>query len=110
MAIRAITNGLHSRIEKDTNFQIIFNDVIFYELRELVSSNTITDDCIFININPTEKGSTIVFHDGGATYDQNTNDMKYTNYLEVESEISFDESEILYYSMTEKVICFLSER
>lgn len=110
MAIRAITNGLNYKIRNDENFYLVFNIVVIPELCKLLASTNIDDYCIFIDIQPVDDGTKVVFHDGGSTYDEETDDMKYTYYKTINIDIPVSLKETLYYSIDEQVICFLEER
>ncbi len=76
----------------------------------LLSSTSIQDYAIFIYIQPSDLGTKITFHDGGASYDENTDEMVCSNYLIIDSEIKASFEETLYYSIDEQVICLLEER
>ena len=110
MAIRAITNGLDHKIRNDENFHLVFNIVVIPELCKLLASTTIDDYCIFIDIQPIDGETKVVFHDGGSTYDEEIDDMKYTYYKTIKIDIPLSLKETLYYSIDEQVICFLDER
>lgn len=110
MAIRAITNGLDHKIRNDENFHLVFNIVVIPELCKLLASTTIDDYCIFIDIQPVDDGTKVVFHDGGSTYDEKSDAMKYTYYKTMNTDIPLSLKETLYYSIDEQVICFLDER
>src|SRR5699024_7880768 len=110
MAIRAITNGLDHKIRNDENFHLVFNIVVIPELCKLLASTTIDDYCIFIDIQPVDDGTKVVFHDGGGTYDEETEDMKHTYYKTIKIDIPVSVKETLYYGIHEQVICLLDER
>lgn len=110
MAIRVITQGLKSKLYTDPQFELIFGQLVVPKLLMLLASTSIQDYCIVIDIIPSDIGTKISFNDGGATYDEETDEMVYTYYLDIDSEIKTSFEQTLYYSIDEQIICLLEER
>lgn len=110
MVIKAITHGLHYEIANNERFHPVFS-VIITQLTEFMNQQKEFEDyCIFIKVSPTDLGTEIVFHDGGAKYDEELDDLVYVTYATIKVKRPIDKEYTLYYSVDEKILCFLEER
>lgn len=108
-AINAITTTIRHKVLANDEFESILCTIISPEIRKILQKS-IDDYAIFITIQPTDSGSEIIFNDGGATWDEELEDMVYTTYAEIKSNIKIDQEYELYFSIDEGILCFLSER
>ena len=111
--IKYVSAGLDHAILENEKFSCLFfiiNDKLAHAHESMKTKYLKDDYCIFINIDYNEKHNFITFHDGGATFNPITNDLDYSYYLSIKTDLLLSHSYQLYYSIEEEIICLLSER
>jgi len=110
MTIRFVTSTVQDTILSVPTFGNVFNGIIITELLKL-QPNQIDDYAVLISIKPDDhNGSIIVFHDGGATWDDDLDDMVQKDYIVIKTLMRVEHEYDLYFDMDDEILCFLHER
>lgn len=111
MKVNAISSGLHHQVSTDKAFATILVKIIIPHLAKIGQEiPDFNDYCLFIKIEPSALGSKITFHDGGAKYDKQIDEVVYVSYATVSCDYPVHEESTLYYGVSEGVLCYLDER
>jgi len=104
-----VTATIQNELESRNAFYILFHSTIL-NLVDVVMRVGKSNYCLFIDFAPTQSGTHVKIHDGGATYNDEVGDMETLIYFERNSIAQASQPYKLYYSTEENILCFLNER